>query len=243
MVQGSPADQSETYHHACIGSPNPPSTNNAHRLSLQKISHKPAQQQHLSATPVHFVSRILKTISSASRGRAIEGGAYRVGSHPSYLPARMKSSASTTRRAAESVRAAASSAVVSVSTPCRGFKQSQCDNGLRNRKLSFQLVYAITKAVNHLANHRQASLSRKLTDHISDTKYALQQYGELNTALVLTRVRKEETYRSVSNSYAVSSSGLHIHVVVTYCHVAVRMPSSLLQSAEKGVSPVLCQLQ
>lgn len=42
---------------------------------------------------------------------------YKVGSHPSYLPARMKSSASTTRRAAERVRAAANSAVVSVSTP------------------------------------------------------------------------------------------------------------------------------
>ena len=41
----------------------------------------------------------------------------RVGSHPLYFPARMKTSASGTRRAADRVRAAASSAVVSGNTP------------------------------------------------------------------------------------------------------------------------------
>ena len=41
----------------------------------------------------------------------------RSGSQPLYLPPRMKTSASTTRRAAASVSAQASSAVVSVSTP------------------------------------------------------------------------------------------------------------------------------
>eukprot|EP00951_Prasinocladus_malaysianus_P033817 scaffold337298_cov20-Prasinocladus_malaysianus.AAC.1 len=46
----------------------------------------------------------------------------RSGSHPLYLPARMNTSASTTLRAAANVRAAASSAVVSVSTPCAGRK-------------------------------------------------------------------------------------------------------------------------
>ena len=40
-----------------------------------------------------------------------------VGSHPLYFPARMNTSASATRRAAASVSAAASSAVVSVRTP------------------------------------------------------------------------------------------------------------------------------
>jgi hypothetical protein len=149
---------------------------------------------------------------------------YRDGSQPSYFPARMKSSASTTLRAADNVRAAASSAVVSVSTPYRA--PAPCPKSW-NSKWS-----------------RVLHIHEGWKSNYTSGDFCTRKSGSMMTqwwSILLWEVVRV-TYRGVANCNTMSGGSIDINIIVPNSHVAVCMAPSLLQGCKEGLTPVLCQL-
>lgn len=110
------------YHHSGICRSNTTGTNNTNSLSFKQVSHKPVKSRQIQAivkviNHLNF-SWVSPKMQQKRPNKLISWQPHRLGSHPSYKPALINSSASTILLAAAKEREAASSAVVSVSTPC-----------------------------------------------------------------------------------------------------------------------------
>jgi hypothetical protein len=136
----------------------------------------------------------------------------------------MKSSASTTLRAADNVRAAASSAVVSVSTPYRA--PAPCPKSWNSKWSRVLHIHEGWKSNN------------------TSGDFCTRKSGSMMTqwwSILLWEVVRV-TYRGVANCNTMSGGSIDINIIVPNSHVAECMAPSLLQGCKEGLTPVLCQL-